>query len=96
MTSDGIYIKDLSIIKSHPLNKIMIVDNSVCSFGLQLDNGIPIVPFYHDEEDIELLHLSSYLISLSYEDDLVKANADTFKLRQLLSSDLETYLKTEQ
>lgn len=47
-TSDGIYIKDLSIVKSHPLTHIMLVDNSVCSFGLQLANGIPIVPFYHD------------------------------------------------
>jgi Dullard-like phosphatase family protein len=32
-TTDGIYIKDLRVIKSHPLDQILIVDSSVHSFG---------------------------------------------------------------
>jgi len=37
---------------------MVLVDNAVYSFGYQLENGIPIIPFYDDKEDEELLHLS--------------------------------------
>ena len=47
-TDDGIYIKDLRIINSHPLKDLLLVDNSVHSFGFQLSNGVPIVPFFDD------------------------------------------------
>lgn len=32
-TDDGIYIKDLRVLGC-PLDRVLIVDNSVCSFGL--------------------------------------------------------------
>lgn len=54
---DGIYVKDLSIF-NRSLEDIVIVDNAVYSFGYQLENGIPIIPFYEDKEDEELLHLA--------------------------------------
>ena len=79
-TSDGIYIKDLSIIKSHCLKDILLIDNSVCSFGLQLSNGIPIVPFYYDQDDQELVHLASYCLQLSSAPDMLAINKETFKL----------------
>jgi len=50
-TTDGIYIKDLTVIKSHSLEQMLLVDNSVHSFGLQLANGIPIVPFFDEIQD---------------------------------------------
>ena len=40
------------------MEDIVIVDNAVYSFGFQLENGIPIIPFYEDKEDEELLHLT--------------------------------------
>ena len=43
------------------MEDLLIVDNAVYSFGYQLDNGIPIIPFYDDKEDIELVHLVQYL-----------------------------------
>ena len=92
-TQDGIYIKDLSSIKSHSLDHVLLVDNSVCSFGLQLDNGVPIVPFYHDFEDQELLHLASYALTIASKRDMVAVNRDTFKLTQLLNSDLSHFLQ---
>jgi CTD small phosphatase-like protein 2 len=94
-TQDGIYIKDLSFIKSHTLADILLVDNSVCSFGIQLDNGIPIVPFYHDAEDQELVHLASYALTIASKKDMVSVNRDTFKLRKLLSSDLSRFLQED-
>ena len=56
-TEEGVYIKDLRIIKNRNLKDIVIIDNAVYSFGFQLDNGIPILPFYEDKSDEEMLHL---------------------------------------
>lgn len=56
-----IYIKDISIFQDIPLEKIIIIDNSVLSFCNQLDNGIPILPFYQNKEDVELKDLVEYL-----------------------------------
>ena len=44
---------------------MVLVDNSVYSFAYQIDNGIPILPFYDDQADEELLHLAYYMESLS-------------------------------
>jgi CTD small phosphatase-like protein 2 len=58
-TNDGVYVKDLRIFEHcRRMEDIVIVDNAVYSFGFQLENGIPIIPFYEDKEDEELLHLS--------------------------------------
>ena len=60
-TSEGINIKDLRIIENRRLEDIFIVDNSVYCFGFQLANGIPILPFYDNKEDRELLALEKFL-----------------------------------
>lgn len=64
------YIKDLRIIKNRDLKDIVIVDNAVYSFGFQLNNGIPIIPFYHDKLDEELLHLIYYINCLAGFEDI--------------------------
>jgi CTD small phosphatase-like protein 2 len=46
-----VYIKDLSVFWDFDLNNIVIVDNAVYSFINQLDNGIPIIPFWFDKDD---------------------------------------------
>lgn len=50
-THNGFYIKDLRIIKNRGLKDLIIVDNLVHSFGLQLDNGIPILEYLKGKED---------------------------------------------
>lgn len=50
MTNDGMYIKDLSIFNRN-LNNVVLVDNAAYSYFNQLDNGIPIIPYYHDDKD---------------------------------------------
>lgn len=69
-TEDGVYIKDLRIIRNRSLKDMVIVDNAVYSFGFQLDNGIPIIPFYNNREDEELLHLINYINTLAFFNDL--------------------------
>ena len=44
-----------------PLSDIAIVDNSLYAFAFQIENGIPIVNYYHGEDDNELSHLSDYI-----------------------------------
>jgi len=77
-TEDGVYIKDLRIIRNRSLKDIVIVDNAVYSFGFQLENGIPIIPFYNNKDDEELLHLINYISTLAYFEDLREQNAKAF------------------
>jgi CTD small phosphatase-like protein 2 len=46
------YVKDLSLI-NRDLSHTVLVDNAAYSYCLQLDNAIPILPFY-DGKDYEL------------------------------------------
>jgi CTD small phosphatase-like protein 2 len=56
----------------------VLVDNSVYSFAFQLENGIPIVNFYEDPNDEEMLHLTFYLECLRDCDDVRFKNRDAF------------------
>ena len=43
---------------------MILVDNASYSFLLQLNNGIPIIPFYRDPSDNELKKLQDFLMIL--------------------------------
>jgi CTD small phosphatase-like protein 2 len=59
---EGTYIKDLRVFGSTcDMADIVIIDNSVYSFAYQLDNGIPIISWYDNQEDQELKNLMEYL-----------------------------------
>ena len=65
------HLKDLKLLESNrSLADIVIVDNCVKSFYLHLDNGIPIYDFEGDPGDKALFHLTVYLKSLLYEEDV--------------------------
>lgn len=83
-------IKDLRIIP-RDLKDVVIVDNSVMSFRYriemivsnQLDNGIPILNFFDDKNDIELLHLIEFLkTNVLPSDDVRLVLREAFKLGQ--------------
>ena len=48
---DQVFIKDLRVFSNRDLKNIVIVDNAAHSFAYQLPNGIPIIPFYNNQED---------------------------------------------
>lgn len=50
-TKNGFFIKDLRTLKDIDLRKTLIVDNLSHSFGLQIDNGIPILEWQSDPKD---------------------------------------------
>lgn len=59
---------------------MLIVDNCVGSFGNQVPNGIPILPFEGDKNDRELIHLSSYLKQVLKSPTPVETNRQVFKI----------------
>ena len=68
--AEGLYTKDLSVIRNRDLRNVVLIDNAVYSFILNLNNGIPIIPYYHNKKDTELLKLRDFLISLKGVEDV--------------------------
>ena len=79
-TEEGLYIKDLRIFANRNLKDLVIVDNAMYSFGYQLDNGIPIIPYYYNKTDRELKTLVAYLKGLYHVKDVREINIKSFKL----------------
>ena len=76
-------MKDIRVI-NRPLNSMILVDNSTCSFGFQLSNGVPILPFTGDSTDSELLLLAEYLQYLLDKPDIRVCNKEHFKFHQYI------------
>jgi hypothetical protein len=89
--TDGLYIKDLRVL-NRDIRKIVIIDNAVISFGFQLENGIPILPFYDDYTDDCLFKITSYLKYLSCVDDMRFANNEKFGLLEIKESQFNLFL----
>lgn len=79
-TRKGFVVKDLRVVLPEELNKIVLVDNSVHCFAPQINNGIPILSFYSDEQDSELLKLRDFLLELRNQQSLQDHLHKTFKL----------------
>jgi CTD small phosphatase-like protein 2 len=84
-TRNRFFIKDLRIIQNRDLKDMVIVDNLVHSFGLQIDNGIPILEWTDDPNDEELAYLPHYLIALAQVDDVRPFNKEHLRLSNVLS-----------
>ena len=80
-------MKDLRIIANRDMKDMVIVDNSVYSFAYQIDNGIPIISFYHEPSDEEMLHLIFYLNCLATCEDVREQNREAFELYKLQEQD---------
>lgn len=83
-TKNGFFIKDLRIVSNRTLKDIILVDNLVHSFGLQVDNGIPILEYKNDEKDVELLHVGEMLMEAKEEDDVRKYIQKKINLKGLI------------
>lgn len=87
VTDEGVHIKDLRVIGNRNLQDLVLIDNAAYSFGFQVDNGIPIIPFYDNPADQELRHLTPYLKFLGSAKDMRDINRETFKLHMYTSFD---------
>ena len=59
-TVGGTYVKDLRVL-NRDLSQVVLVDNAAYSYAFQLDNAIPILPYYQGKNDFELKALQHYL-----------------------------------
>lgn len=66
---NNFYIKDLSIIPGYSEKDLIILDNCIFSFAVNLRNAILISSYYSDVNDRELLNVTDYL-----DDKLVNSN----------------------
>jgi TFIIF-interacting CTD phosphatase-like protein len=83
-------VKDLRCIKDYDLSSIVIVDNSLLSFSLHVDNGIPISNFFNDPQDRELKHLTQYLVTkIAKARDIRTVNRAEFKLNSIIDLSLQ-------
>lgn len=91
-TDNGLYIKDLRVLNCD-LKSTIIVDNAIYSFAFQLDNGIPIIPFYDDKEDKILPRIAEYIISLKDYPDVTVSLKEKLKLTELYELQISSFLK---
>ena len=70
---------------------MIIIDNSALSFAFNVNNGIPILPFYDNVGDEELRHLTFYLKCLqeSRADDIRYHNQEAFGLYKLADTQID-------
>uniref|UniRef100_A0A8C7FQF7 protein-serine/threonine phosphatase n=1 Tax=Oncorhynchus kisutch TaxID=8019 RepID=A0A8C7FQF7_ONCKI len=65
----GFYVKDLSLL-GRELHKTLILDNSPASYIFHPENAVPVVSWFDDVEDSELLHLLPVFEDLSQAEDI--------------------------
>ena len=85
-------IKDLRIIANRQMKDMILVDNSALSFAFNVTCGIPILPFFDDESDEELRHLTFYLSCLCEQrvPDIRVNNEESFGLLKLRTSQVSS------
>lgn len=83
-TQNGFFIKDLRIIQNRELKDIVMVDNLVHSFGLQITNGIPILEFLDNKLDRELQGIEKMLVELTTKEDVRDTLEAKLRLKEVV------------
>jgi CTD small phosphatase-like protein 2 len=92
LEEEEMYIKDLRVFSGISLDQMLIADNFVYSFAFHLDNGIPIVPFYGDKADNEMIKLIKYIKSIGEKPNLRKTNGKIFKLKNIYDTPIDRFI----
>ncbi|CAD8066565.1 unnamed protein product [Paramecium primaurelia] len=92
---EGAYVKDLRVLGNRKLSNVLLIDNASYSFSQQIENGVPIISFYDNYDDQELLYLQNYLLSFRYEKDVRDLNQRMLKLNLFINyQDLKELLQS--
>lgn len=86
-------MKDLRIIDNVELKDMILVDNAVWSFGDQLSNGIPIIPFKFDKTDEEFIYLKNFLKDIHQCQDLREPLKAAFSLENPSQFKFEDFIE---
>ena len=68
---NGVFIKDLKRLNRN-LKDIIILDNSPLAYAFDVDNGLPILSWFDNRDDKELVHIVPLLKFLAKVDDVRK------------------------
>lgn len=77
-TKEGIFVKDLRIFANRDPKNLVIADSAVYSYGFNLENGVPLLPFFGDKKDGELLELADFLVKVKDVKDFRKVTQKYF------------------
>jgi CTD small phosphatase-like protein 2 len=66
---------------------MILVDNAAYSYAYQLDNAVPILPYYKGKNDFELKALQTYIEGMLFAKDMREVNKRTFKLHRYREHD---------
>lgn len=87
---DGNYLKDLDVL-GREISRTIIVDNSPQAYGYQIDNGIPILSWFDDESDTELIKLVPFLKKLVNVSDVRPTIRKKFQFFSLIDKYKERF-----
>ena len=73
------YVKDLRLLSNRSKENLVIIDNLIYSYANDLENGIPIKPYYCGKEDYELPFLAEKLEALKSFMDCPQFIREQFK-----------------
>lgn len=73
-----------------------MVDNLVHSFGLQLDNGIPVLEFLNNKNDRELVGLEKFLTEIADVPDVRVTLKEKINVQSLLKIDESDFVLVEK
>ncbi|CAD8066789.1 unnamed protein product [Paramecium primaurelia] len=82
-TNTSLYTKDLRLFcenTNRQLSQVALIDNASYSYAWQIENGIPILPFYDNKDDRELIDLEKYLKNMIGVSDIREYNRNNLKL----------------
>ncbi len=77
------FLKDLSLL-GRPLERTILVDNSIVSFSTHPDNGVPITSFWGGPQDTALAELADFIATIKDERDVRPVLRERFALAELL------------
>ena len=81
----NLILKNLEFLQNFKEKNLAIIDNSVNHFFKNLNNCIPIVPFFGDVKDMELIYLDNFLKEICKAKDFRKIFKESFGLKNFLS-----------
>ena len=79
---EGLFVKDLSIVRDRDLKDMVLVDNSLVSFSFNVDNGIPVTDFIAQDDDTQLKELAELLGKIEAAADVRTLLRDLFGLQR--------------
>ena len=82
---DGLFVKDLRIIGQRKIQDLILVDNAIYSYFFNMENGIPILPYYEDPCDSQFVQLVPFLKKLAKVKDVRPFIKKHFETQQFLN-----------